>query len=641
MKSYLVFLILFMSATSVYSQTSVREEWLALHVRGGIGYLSHTASLQNFEGIVDCGTFTRGTTLAPNFSVAIERPVSPSVLASLAVRTSSRSTRLLANQTSLPAFDVTLRSQLPVLFESSIVATLPYIDILPEVVYSAYQGEKQRLRFLAGLVVGIPLSATFEMQQRIVSPSNAVYVQNKQQSISLSQGTRDILSISKPILGASLGIENMVPVGASNFFTQSVRLEYLVTNIISTGQWSAVGVRADIGFRFGFTQTSSMPQVEAPKVVPPPPPPVVKVTPFAAPTPLPILSTSIRALDVRLQTGNELRASLPLVNAIFFAQNSSAIADDYVKTAQSVLRTDDAVRHHKNILVSLADIIKSNPKATIIVEGATSGNDEPGGLSLAKERAENVMKALEALGVSRERMSARTFLVPRIASNADYAQGREENRRVDIIVKDAPLQEYISRQQFASLRGRMEFSVDAQHFNAGEIRVRSSVFDEQTLMRSETRTVSIDKRIPLNDSRIPVFIEASATSLQARADTTLEMNALKREMVVLDLSSFEAWLRFDYNSSTLSDANKDLLRQLLQSLPPGATISLLGSADALGDEESNLELSSKRASVTESFLKSIAGDRFRLESSISKDKVDESVPEGRFLNRSIRIRVRE
>jgi outer membrane protein OmpA-like peptidoglycan-associated protein len=99
-------------------------------------------------------------------------------------------------------------------------------------------------------------------------------------------------------------------------------------------------------------------------------------------------------------------------------------------------------------------------------------------------------------------------------------------------------------------------------------------------------------------------------------------------------------LRFDYNSSVLSDDNKDLLRQLLRALPQGSTISLLGSADALGDETSNLELSSKRAAVTESFVRSVAGEKFVLETAVSQTKVDETLPEGRFLNRSIRIRVR-
>ncbi|MFM8439601.1 MAG: hypothetical protein ACKOAX_14090, partial [Candidatus Kapaibacterium sp.] len=63
-------------------------------------------------------------------------------------------------------------------------------------------------------------------------------------------------------------------------------------------------------------------------------------------------------------------------------------------------------------------------------------------------------------------------------------------------------------------------------------------------------------------------------------------------------------------------------------------------ADALGDEQSNLELSSKRAAATESFVRGIAGNRFTLESSVTTSKVDETLPEGRFLNRSIRIRVR-
>lgn len=642
MKSFTRVLMLVMSSVGLFSQGQQGDESVAVHVRGGLNVLRHTASIANFEGIADCGTYTDGNGLSPQFSLSLEKKLVGNVSLGVGGRWTTRSVSLGSAPTSLPAFDIATQTPASVVFENTLAARLPYMDIVPELILDLGTGTSSKLRALAGAVIGIPLQPSFELTQRIVSPENAVYKLNRQQSISLSNGEKPIGAMTSPMVAFSLGLENILDAGFGRHFTQSVRVEYTVTDIVSSGSWKALGVRVDLGYRFGFF--SAPPVVQEPKAVPPPPPapaPPVATKTFTEPTPLPILTVRMDSLNLRLQTGNELRASLPLVNAVFFELNSAVIPQRYLTTSEAFIVTESAVEHHRNILLSVARIMKENARASIIVEGATSGNDESQGLNLAKERADNVITALAALGVSRDRMSARTFLTPRIASNADYQEGREENRRVDIIVKDAPLQEYVSRQQFANLRGTIQYSVDAQHFNASEIRVTGNLIPEQVHMRSETRTVDIDRRIPSSEGSTTVTLEANAAPpLTWKTDRDVDLSSLKREVIALDLTSFEAWLRFDYNSSVLSDDNKDLLRQLLRALPGGSTISLLGSADALGDEQSNLELSSKRAAVTEAFVRSVAGDRFTLESSVSKVKVEEVVPEGRFLNRSIRIRVR-
>jgi outer membrane protein OmpA-like peptidoglycan-associated protein len=640
MKSFLVLLAMLAGTSTLASQATRADESFAVHVRGGLGFLQHTASISSFEGIADCGTYTAGTTLAPQFSLSIERMLTQTLTASAGIRLSNRSTILSAGRTSLPALDVSSQNPANVVFENTINARLSALDIVPELALNVHRGQSSTIRALAGVVFAFPLNARYEITQTIVSPDNAVYTSNKQQSISLSGGERAMNTVTSPLIALSLGAENLLEAGNGNSFSQGIRFEYTLNDIVNSGSWKAAGIRADIGYRFAFT--SATPDIPAAAATPPPPPPPpVIVKKMQEPTPLPVLTVRIDSMNARVQTGNELRASLPLVNAVFFDANSASMPDRYIISASSAIQTDNALEHHRNILPEIARIMRENTRASIVLEGATSGADEAGGLNLAKERTENVMAALVSLGIPRERISARTFLTPRIPSNTEYAQGREENRRVDIMVKDAPLQEYVSRQQFAALRGTMLYTVDAQHFNASAIRVTSNLFPEQTHMRSESRTVSFDHRLNAATGMFVATAEANAAPpLTWKAEKEIDLNTLERQIIALDLSSFEAWLRFDYNSSVLSEDNKDLLRQLLRALPQGSTISLLGSADALGDETSNLELSSKRAAVTESFVRSVAGEKFVLETAVSQTKVNETLPEGRFLNRSIRIRVR-
>ena len=79
------------------------------------------------------------------------------------------------------------------------------------------------------------------------------------------------------------------------------------------------------------------------------------------------------------------------------------------------------------------------------------------------------------------------------------------------------------------------------------------------------------------------------------------------------------------------------MKQLSEKLPSGATIKILGSADALGSEERNLELTNERAQNTETYILEVAGDKFNIETGVNIDKFSETTPQGRFLNRSIKI----
>ncbi|MFM8439350.1 MAG: OmpA family protein, partial [Candidatus Kapaibacterium sp.] len=398
-----------MSTLGLHSQTQRGNEAVAIHLRGGLGFLRHSTSVSGFDGIVDCGTYTGGSGLTPQFSLSLERVLSERLTFGLGGRWTTRNVSLGAAQTSLPAFDVSTQTPASVVFENTLAARLPYVDVVPEFSVDLLSGGSSRVRATAGAVIGLPLKPTYEITQRIVSPDNAVYKINRQQSISLSDGERALGQIASPLVAVAFGLENMLDAGSGRHFTQGIRLEYTVTDVVTSGSWKAFGVRADIGYRFGVLTSPGDVREPAPAPpTPPPPPPMIVNRKPMEPTPLPVLTVRIDSLALRLQTGNELRASLPLVNAVFFDLNSSVIPQRYRLRAADVVVSDNAVDHHRNILLSIARIMNENSRATIVVEGATSGSDESQGLTLAKERTDNVLSALASLGVAKERMSART-----------------------------------------------------------------------------------------------------------------------------------------------------------------------------------------------------------------------------------------
>ncbi len=640
-----VFLCLGLLCNSLRAQAQQPSEWMAIHARAGFGYNIHSSELSNFEGVADCGIFTKGTSLHAEGSLTLEVALSKTLFLGLGARYTDRSAVIFADNTSAPALDVTKQSGVDVVFENTISTTLRSIDILPEIRWQCSRIGTGIQRLSLGAVAVFASSPTFLQQQRIVSPENAVYKSNNQQTVTLSKGTQAISSINSPIIGVSAGVENMLPMGPNTSFTQQLQAEYLLSDVVSSASWKVLSIRFDIGLRFALNNSPAV--VRAPEPPPPPvptpdKPPVIVQEKQDPVKPTPILRASIDSVDLHLQTGNELRASIPLVNVVFFDQNSAVIPERYYKKADQVQQSDDAFEFHRAILFSVARIMSANPNATVTLEAATSGSDEHDGLSLATQRAQAVREALVAAGVDASRISTRALLNPRIASNAEYAQGREENRRVDIILNNAPLQEYVATQKFAQLIGSYKQHVELEYFESGEARVRSNVAKEEIYTKSESRRVEVNQRLNKDNGSFTLELNATAPPfLIARDEVALDLASLRRENIVLNLQAFDAILRFDYNSSEFSQANKELLRQLVEALPAGSTIEILGSADALGDEASNRQLSERRAASTESFIKSISGSKFKLASSVSTQKFDESRPEGRFLNRSIRIRVRD
>lgn len=90
---------------------------------------------------------------------------------------------------------------------------------------------------------------------------------------------------------------------------------------------------------------------------------------------------------------------------------------------------------YRGELGKVADFMNANPKVTAAVEGHTSNQSGTAAqaMQLSVRRAESVVNALANLGVSRSRLSAAGFGETRRFAYNTSAEGRQENRRVNII----------------------------------------------------------------------------------------------------------------------------------------------------------------------------------------------------------------
>jgi len=96
---------------------------------------------------------------------------------------------------------------------------------------------------------------------------------------------------------------------------------------------------------------------------------------------------------------------------------------------------------YREELRKVVNFMKANPRVTATVEGHTSNQQGTAAQSmkLSQERAQSVVNAMADMGVDRMRLSPQGFGQTRRFAYNTSVEGRQENRRVNIIL-DFPKQ---------------------------------------------------------------------------------------------------------------------------------------------------------------------------------------------------------
>ena len=643
----LLSLILFFIPYSIFAQQEEKKlfehEIFAMHPRAGLIYNMHMPDFQTYEGLFNCGRYTEGSSAGNSVFLTFEKALSERLQIGIGIGFTDRSAEMEINDT-VPVFDPVLQQPVTANTIIHLDNSLNMFEIVPEVRYVLIKDLiSGPLRIAGAFRFGFANEYSFEQYETIKSPDNAVFFVDEKRTQQRDIASGNITTLNSPVIGVSAGIENMLRISDKHHFTQQVIFDYNLNDFTSDASWGLFAARIELGFRFSFRDEP----VEIPEPLPEPEPEPVVVEKEPEPEPIPVITLDLieDSINVTLKTGNELVATLPFVNAVFFETNESGLKDYYVTRDTEIDRSDlNSVEAHRYVLPRIADIIKKNPGSEITLIGATSGaENERGGVELARGRAETVKNALVSLGISSDRITTKARLLPEYPSNMDFEEGVLENQRVDIDVKDAPLQEYVNIQRYAKVEGSIHFSAEFENIPEDDkVVLTTSLSDTmKTIPSPGIYSMAIESRVP-NDLEYLNFESRLASDMASdEVKSVIDVDDLEKEQVELNLDNFEAILRFDYDSSVLSKENKQLLRQLTEKLPEGSSIIIYGSADILGSEERNIQLERERAQNKKEFIKSAAPGKFDIKTRTGIKKFpDDNIP-GRFLNRSIRIRVEE
>jgi outer membrane protein OmpA-like peptidoglycan-associated protein len=620
----------------------IYNELLSIHPKIGISNNLYSSSFNKFENSYDCGVFKSGKGIGFSAGLTLERKLSEDLSLGIGSNYLNRS-GVFTLDSKIPAREITATNLSWITTENRLQTNLTFIEFFPELRYNLLDELiNGPLRISGTFRLGIPIVHTFNQKEVILSPKNAKFISSGSNERFITEG---IINKINPIhFGISIGIENLLKVSESNYFSQQIIFDYNLNKVTSDVDWNLYSIRLDLGFRFGIMEKQEILIPKEPVIEKPKTEPIIVIKDTVVPQPKLEIELIKDNLNLQIQTGNELLATLPLVNAIFFQSNSSEIPKDYL-TKDTLLPSrfyGDAVENRKFILLRIANLVKNNPNAKITINGATSGiQNEPEGIELARKRAENIKTSLVNLGVPDSIIKTTYSLLPAFPSNQDYPEGKLENQRADILIHNAPLQEYVGFQKYAEVTGEINIRVTHENLKElNEIILEPFFYDTMIICpKPGIYNIPVKQRIDIDTDTFELSAEISYRNIIRNANIRLSKNDFMIIPKELLLKNFNAVLRFEYNSSELSPENKELLNQLVQRIPENSTIIINGSADALGSEQQNIQLATQRAKVAEDYINQITKSKFKIITDNKFLKHPEKTPEGRFFNRAISIRI--
>jgi len=629
MQSLLLFLALAATAHVAWAQ-SPREIFSAT-LSGGLAVTSHTSNLEQSPQILDCGPLAAATDVLLYGDMLVLAPVASWLSIGGSVGFFPRGVTFSRTNEYPTRSDAGIEETLTT--RMNVVADVSFLEINPLVAIPVFRNDDGVAFTLSvGPRIALPVTSRYVQTESVVSPDGGFLVVGGQRTTQRVIADEPLTSRAPMLFGATAGFSAVLPISSRISFVPSLATDWFGTNVLTDASWSMFSLRGGFGIRYTIFAPANASPPPPPPPAPIPPPPPVRMQP-------PVLAIGGIEFDGEIRTGSSLVATPPILNAVFFDSAQAGIPASYAVERTGRAVPADAAEAHGAVLVRIADVLEANPQGRVQLVGATSGPaTEAEGLALAQRRANAVRDALLRLGVAQERITTTAGVLPRVPSNQDFAEGRAENRRVDLNVTDAPLQEWVSSTQYIELHGEAAVKVTATTAGPSTVVVDGS--SATIAQGGGTARIPVVRKLSAQQSVATLGVRVESQGLEQAKDTTIAVARLPRKEVVLRTDEFDAVLRFDYNSSTLSADVKSLLAQLAQRLPAGRTIVINGSADVLGTDQRNKELTEQRARVTQQFLQELVAGRSPIVVETTTRRFSDATPQGRFLNRSIRITTR-
>lgn len=627
-------------------------------VTGGLNMNFHSADFTALPGVPNCcDGFKSGFGLAPAVGVLYELPLSAQLLLGVRAGYSSQSALLSRDEPTTVEMN---GEAVPMTIVHTIDASLGAVGIEPMVGYRL----GDRFSLMGGFRAAFNLTKEYQQQEKLSDDNLRGTFENGRRIRHESSG--EIPGASAMQAALLVGGSYELPLNSSGTLLAAPEILFAfgLTPVADGLTWSTHALRAGIALKY-----SPLPQVE------PPPPPVVAPPPPPPPPEKPVLAATITAVGVAADGTEEESAKLrveefvatevrPLLNYVFFGENSDALASRYARIDPASTK-DFSIRSlygkgtlpvYSQLLNIIGQRMAANPNARLRLVGTNSGTEE-GGLELSRHRAESVRDYLrDVWGISESRFRIEARNQPEKPSNPTYAEGVEENRRVEIY-SDTP-DVFATVKTSDTLRQATPPTIRFRTTVESEAGIRSwritALQDGRVLKEIAAEgppPASIDWNLSREQTSVPNAPGVLLYSLKLHdaADQTYESQAGKlpveqitvrkkrnERIADMDVERFSL-IVFDYDKADLTDEHRKLVRDIRDRIQPESHVRVRGFADKTGDAAHNQQLALQRARNVAKAL-GLSEDRVEV-SGESELLYDNDLPEGRFYSRTVTVEI--
>lgn len=360
------------------------------------------------------------------------------------------------------------------------------------------------------------------------------------------------------------------------------------------------------------------------------------------------------------------RSLKPILNYVFFDKNSSEIPDRYVLISRESSKFFDIDKlsdlETLELYYRLPDIVgyrmNQFPAATIELVGTNSGADENNDLAISRRRAENLRDYLtDVWSIDSDRIKISVRNLPSVPSNANFAEGLEENRRVEIRSSDFSIIEPVffsdtlltsevenaffivrsenfdcEKAEFVAQAGSKTFETISDLCASNEFTDEAIEFDLKDFLREIGESEYFVGAVGAKTADGEVFVATDTIRVEKITVRDKEMNESGDKRI--DIFSL---ILFDFDASGLSENHKKIIQLVNEYVRPNSTIEVAGYTDRIGDETYNMNLSRRRAKSVAYELKQAPAETVGFGE--SKELYDNSLPEGRFYSRTVVITI--
>ncbi len=633
---------------------------------GGLAYNMHRGVIGINEGVYECGSFENADALRWFIGNSANIPLGPDWALSPRLYYHKASGSFSGENQVQPKIALNDGSVTSLVTTHSLDVSLDYLSL--DLLASYYLNNRWYL--CGGLTVGLPTRNAFEQFESIVTPVGTTFVDGSTTRriaagyFSDKSGTIASNSIR---IAAVFGAGTMIPLSDSWILNPELSVQYGFTNVISDASWKVHTLRAGAGLLYLFSTAPKQP-VDAPPPPPPPPAPPVAIAP-------PVLGVDINNVS---ESGAELNYAellihdhktldiLPLLPYVFFDSKSAQLSTRYHNIAASdrnsfsenALANDQLSVYH-DVLNIIGSRMQRFPQATLTLQGCLEPTDDGSAQSLASQRAEAVRSYLRSVwGVSDDRITLQSRSLPQMVSTRSIADGRAENRRVEITSNDervlAPVFVRNAQRRFEPKALRFKPTVQYQgrivsatysivDANGRTLQTRKAGVETQDFLSNDLHLADYKGTQPLTaimeiqsdsgktiraERSIPVRRSFSSTRANA---TNVNDTIVERYNMIL--------FNFD-RASTIAGSNEQVLRLVRSRVRTSSSVSISGMTDVIGASKNNRILSEARAlAVKSDILSRIKPEKISTEGRGEVDLYDNTLPEGRFYNRRVVVEI--